>query len=173
VTGMHDTHPTRGSTPEPGRGVDVELPPWAEAWTRWMDDGVGIPGTSLRFGLDPVIGFLLPGLGDTLSGIGAVSLLILGFYSRLPKIVLGRMIVNVAVDVIVGSVPILGDLFDVGWKANRKNLVLIRRFRDTGSAKPSLGDYVVVTAAVAVVLALALLPVALVAIAGGWIGRRL
>jgi hypothetical protein len=170
---MPETRSVRGSTPEPDREEDVELPRWAEAWTRWMDDGVGVPGTSLRFGLDPVIGLFLPGLGDTLTGLGAASLLLLGFYLRLPKVVLGRMIVNIAVDVILGSVPVLGDLFDVAWKANRKNLVLIRRFRGAGNAEPSFGDYAAVVTAVAVLLGLVLLPVAVFSVLGIWVVRRL
>lgn len=150
-----------------------ELPVWAEVWTHWMDEAVRVPGTNIRFGLDSILGLLFPAAGDALTAVGGLSLLILGFRMRLPKIVLGRMLVNVAADAIIGTVPLLGDLFDVGWKANRKNLQLIRRFRGMGSLAPSVGDYAMVIAAVVALLGIVLIPVAVVVLLGVWLGAVL
>jgi hypothetical protein len=88
-----------------------------------MDDAVRIPGIGVRFGIDPILG-VLPGSGDLLAG--ALSLYIVVEAARLgvSYSTLLRMIANVGVDTAVGSVPIVGDVFDVFWKANRRNVEL-------------------------------------------------
>lgn len=91
----------------------------------WLIDGAfGLPGTRFRFGLNSVIG-LLPVGGDAV--LGALSLYIIYEASRLgvPRHKLARMLANVGVEVIGGSVPILGDLFDMALKANLRNLAII------------------------------------------------
>jgi hypothetical protein len=89
-----------------------------------LDSSFRIPGTSIRFGIDAIIG-LVPGLGDLIAG--ALSLYIIAESARLgvPRSLLARMGWNVAVDTFVGEIPILGDLFDVAWKANMRNLALL------------------------------------------------
>jgi hypothetical protein len=91
-----------------------------------LDNVVGIPGTRFRFGLDSLIG-LVPGVGDIIGGL--LSLYIIQQAARMgaPHPVLLRMGWNVAVDTLVGEIPLLGDLFDFGWKANLKNLDLLER----------------------------------------------
>ena len=94
------------------------------AW--WLDAGIPIPGTSFRFGLDPIIG-LIPGLGD---GIGAVlsgGILIEAAHRGVPRATLLRMALNIAVDSLVGAIPVLGDLFDFAWKSNLRNVALLER----------------------------------------------
>jgi hypothetical protein len=91
-----------------------------------LDDAFRIPGTQRRIGLDALLG-LLPGGGDVVGA--AVSGWIVVESARLgasPR-VLARMLGNVALDALVGVVPLLGDLFDFGWKANRRNLTLLER----------------------------------------------
>ena len=89
-----------------------------------LDNSIPIPGTRLRVGIDAVIG-LVPGIGDLVGGL--LSLYILVEASRLgvSRAVLARMAWNVALDTLVGEVPILGDLFDAGYKANLRNLALL------------------------------------------------
>ncbi|MFB6256043.1 MAG: DUF4112 domain-containing protein [Haloplanus sp.] len=90
---------------------------------RVLDDSVRIPGTTLRIGLDPLLG-LLPVAGDTASGV--LSLYIVAESARLgvsPRALL-RMLANVGVDMAGGSVPVVGDLFDAAWKASTRNLRL-------------------------------------------------
>lgn len=86
---------------------------------RLMDDQFRVPGTSLRFGLDSILG-VVPGLGDALTS--AISLLIVhhAWPSGASKLTLARMLGNVGINFLVGSVPLVGDLFDVAFKANRK-----------------------------------------------------
>ncbi len=89
-----------------------------------LDDFIRVPGTSIRFGLDGIVA-LVPGVGDLLQGI-ASSIIILAAWSRgVPKVVLGRMVANVGVEVLVGLVPLFGDMFDIAWKANRRNYALL------------------------------------------------
>ena len=91
-----------------------------------LDNSIPVPGTGFRFGLDTVIG-LVPGVGDLASS--ALSLYIVLEAARLgvPRPLLLRMGWNVAVDALVGSVPLLGDLFDAGYKANLRNLALVQQ----------------------------------------------
>ena len=96
----------------------------ARALARMLDSAFRIPGTSVTVGLDPILG-LLPGLGD-LAGAAASGYIVLTA-ARLgaPKAVLAKMLLNLGTDTLVGSVPVLGDLFDVGVRANIRNTELL------------------------------------------------
>jgi Domain of unknown function (DUF4112) len=89
-----------------------------------LDDRFRIPGTSYRIGLDGLIG-LLPGLGDAVTTLLSLYIVLEARRLGLPLTKLGRMGLNVGVDAVLGAVPVLGDLFDVAWKANRRNLALL------------------------------------------------
>lgn len=91
-----------------------------------MDDRFTIPGTTIRFGLDPLLG-LLPGAGDLVAAAVAVYMIGRARSLGVPKRGLVRMAVNVAIDALLGSVPLVGDLFDVTFRANRRNMDVIRR----------------------------------------------
>jgi hypothetical protein len=100
------------------------------AQVRWlarlMDDNFRVPGTPLRFGWDSVLG-LFPGLGDVLTS--AISLLIVhhAWQTGASKLTLARMLGNVGIDFVVGAIPLLGDLFDFAFKANRRNARLLEQ----------------------------------------------
>jgi hypothetical protein len=105
------------------------------AWL--LDDLVRVPGTSRRVGLDPVLG-LVPGGGDIAGG--ALSAYIVFAAARLgaPPSVILRMGWNIVVDTVLGAVPLLGDLFDAWWKANRRNVALLESYMEQpGSARRS------------------------------------
>ena len=89
-----------------------------------LDDRFRIPGTSYRIGLDGLIG-LVPGLGDAVTTLFSLYIVLEARRLGLPLTKLGRMGLNVGVDAVLGAVPLLGDLFDVAWKANRRNLTLL------------------------------------------------
>ena len=91
-----------------------------------LDDCFRIPGTSIRFGLDGIIG-LIPGLGDVLAGLASCILILAAWIRGVPYIGLARMVANLALDVIIGAIPFLGDAFDIAWKANRRNYALLVR----------------------------------------------
>lgn len=94
----------------------------------WMDDRFTIPGTNIRFGLDPVLS-LIPGAGDWLAGLISTYFILLGVRADVPPAVVLRMGFNILIDVVVGSIPLLGDIFDVGWKANTKNAALLEEYK--------------------------------------------
>ena len=94
---------------------------------RVLDDLAPIPGTSMRVGLDPVLG-LVPGLGDAVTGSVAAYAIVVARRLGAPPSVLARMAGNVVIDLVAGSVPFVGDLFDFGWKASRKNVRLVERY---------------------------------------------
>jgi Domain of unknown function (DUF4112) len=96
------------------------------ALSRLLDDAYTIPGTRYRFGWDSLIG-LIPGLGDAIGAIFSSYIILHASRLGAPKSVITRMIANAGIDTVVGWVPILGDLFDVAWKANTRNLQLLEQ----------------------------------------------
>lgn len=89
-----------------------------------LDNAIPIPGTTYRIGLDPILG-LLPGGGDFLSTIFSAYIVFKAAQIGLPRDTLGQMGLNILIDLLSGSVPVLGDLVDVAWKANVKNIRLL------------------------------------------------
>jgi hypothetical protein len=91
-----------------------------------MDDLFRIPVLGWRFGLDALIG-LIPALGDTTTSLVSFYILASAVRYRVPKITLLRMGLNIAIDYGVGSLPVVGDLFDAWWKSNQMNVELLKR----------------------------------------------
>lgn len=91
-----------------------------------LDEAFCIPGTGIHFGIGGIIG-LVPGLGDALAGLLSLVIPIAAWIRGVPYVTLARMAVNLAIGVLVGSIPLLGDAFDIAWKANRRNYLLMRR----------------------------------------------
>ena len=92
--------------------------------SRLLDNAFVIPGTRYRFGFDALVG-LVPGLGDAVSAVFSGYIILQASRLGAPRSVVTRMIANVALDTVVGWVPILGDIFDVAWKSNLKNMALL------------------------------------------------
>jgi hypothetical protein len=91
-----------------------------------LDEAFRIPFTRIRFGIDGIIG-LVPGVGDVLAGLLSLIIPIAAWIRGVPYVTLIRMGVNLGIGVLVGSIPVLGDAFDIGWKANRRNYLLLQR----------------------------------------------
>jgi hypothetical protein len=89
-----------------------------------LDDWFRIPGTSFRFGIDGIVG-MIPGVGDILGGLASCIIVLAAWFRGVPAITIARMVVNVGIEVVVGMVPFVGDLFDIAWKANRRNYKLL------------------------------------------------
>ena len=108
-----------------------------DALATLMDTAFVIPGTEVRFGLDALIG-LVPGIGDAITTV--MSLFIVSEARALgaPPTLIARMLANVALDSLVGAVPLAGDVFDVAFRANRRNMALLRAHLDKteGRAAP-------------------------------------
>jgi Domain of unknown function (DUF4112) len=128
-------------------------------WAVLLDSAFRVPGTRIRFGLDAIIG-LIPGIGELSTPAFAALLLLQAVRMRLPVVVQARMVLNAAIDMLLGMVPILGDLVDVGWKANLRNLALLERHARPG-VPPARGDYVFVWVSLALLALIAIAPVVL------------
>lgn len=139
-------------------GSVSKLRRWAERLVTLLDDRFRIPGTDLRFGLDPIIGILFPGVGDAVTGTGSIGLLTLALSRGVPRVVLWRMIQNVLIDAIFGSFPVVGDIFDVAFKANRRNMELIRK-HESPDSKATARDYAVVALGVSIATLSIVVPV--------------
>jgi hypothetical protein len=101
-----------------------------------MDRCFVLPGTNVRFGLNAVF-LVLPVLGDIIPALVSLGILTVGLSSyRVPRIVAARMVLNSLLDISLGWVPILGDLFDVYFKADTRNVRLLQEYMGTGPAPP-------------------------------------
>ncbi|SRR5581483_196254 len=94
-----------------------------------MDEAVAIPGTRRRVGLDAALG-LVPGIGDLVAGLLSAWIVIGGLRHRVPLRILFRMLFNIIADMVIGAVPLLGDLFDFLFEENMINLRLLMQHRD-------------------------------------------
>lgn len=103
-----------------------------------MDDLFRIPVLGWRFGLDAVVG-LIPGFGDTATSLASFYILVSAVRYRVPRITLLRMGMNLGIDYVLGSVPLVGDLFDAWWKANQKNVALMRQRAQVSSSEARAG----------------------------------
>lgn len=92
----------------------------------WLDEGIRLPGTSVRIGLDPIIG-LVPGFGDAAGAILSAVILVEAIRRGVSRFTLGRIAWNIVLDALLGAIPVIGDAFDFVWKANLKNVALIER----------------------------------------------
>lgn len=99
-----------------------------------LDSRWRIPGTGIRFGIDPLLG-LVPGLGDVATGLVSAYIVLMAKRLGLPNHVMARMVGNVALDVVVGSIPLLGSVFDLFYKANRRNFRLLQEHVEREKAR--------------------------------------
>jgi hypothetical protein len=145
--------------------------PFIAFMARLMDTAFVIPGTNIRFGLDPLIG-LIPGLGDTVAAAVSVMLILQSARYGVPKVVLARMGMNVIANTALGSLPVLGDAFSVYFKSNIKNYELLRRHAG-GSRRASTGDWIFVIGVIAAIVTMLALVIAgaatLLSILGDWL----
>jgi hypothetical protein len=130
---------------------------------RWLDDLVRIPGTRFGVGLDAILGAIVPGFGDVVTGTMAMTVIIAAARRGVPRIVLARMLVNVGIDTSLGLVPVAGDVFDLLWRSNVKNLELLERHQGELEPRARVGDWAIVGAAGAMVLASIAAPIFLIA----------
>ena len=112
-------------------GAEVEK---LDRLARLLDARYGIPGTRFSFGLDAIVG-LIPGIGDALTLAPQAYLVWKARQLGAPKSLMARMAVNTGIDTVVGAIPLVGDLFDVAFKANLRNVKLLRDHLDSQAAR--------------------------------------
>lgn len=95
--------------------------------SRLLDEQFRIPGTTQRIGLDGLLG-LIPGVGDAAGALLSTYILYEAIRLGAPTSVLLRMVTNIGIDTVVGAIPVVGDIFDIVWKANKKNAALLQAY---------------------------------------------
>jgi hypothetical protein len=121
-----------------------------------LDEAYRVPGTNVRFGWDAIIG-VVPWAGDVVTALMACGIVVQAHHMRVPRVVQLRMLLNVAIDLVIGAVPFFGDIADVFWKSNSKNFALLERH--AANARPaSAGDWLFVGGIVAAIVLVALVP---------------
>ena len=159
----------RGSSKaKPPASSDAAPRLFARFLAELLDQRFRIPGTSIRIGLDPIIG-LIPGIGDTLANLAGSAILFIGAKANLPKVVLLRMALNIALNTLVGAIPFVGDLFSIWFRSNVRNAQLLERYASQPRPSAATTDWLFVFA---VIGGLVLLLIA-VLIGLGWLIQRL
>jgi hypothetical protein len=113
-----------GARPRMGGGGGAFRDENLDLLSRVLDTWFRVPGTQIRFGLDGIVGFI-PAVGDLLGGLASCIIVLAAYFRGVPLITIARMVANLAIEVVVGLVPVLGNLFDIGWRANRRNYHLL------------------------------------------------
>jgi hypothetical protein len=133
--------------------------------SRLLDTWFRVPGTQIRFGLDGIVGFI-PGVGDLLGGLASCIIVLAAYFRGVPLITIARMVANLAIEVVVGLVPVLGNLFDIGWRANRRNYHLLEASLAVGQ-RDTARDWVFMGLLGLGLVTLAMLPFLLLLWVGG------
>jgi hypothetical protein len=157
-----DERRPRALTPQVAQRLEA-----LRALQRWLDEAFRVPGTNLRFGWDPLIG-LVPWVGDLLTALMSGAIVVQAHQMRLPRVVQLRMLGNIAIDLTVGVIPVVGDAVDFFWKSNKKNFALLEEHAYE-VRQATMGDRLFVGAMLLAVLAVALVPLAVMY----WIGTAL
>jgi hypothetical protein len=114
---------------------------WLRWWAELLDSRFRIPGTKIRFGLDPLLS-IIPVLGELSTPMFTALVITQALRQRVPAVVIFRMVVNALIDAAIGAVPVAGTVADVFWRANQDNLALLERhFRQR--RPPTRADYVI------------------------------
>ena len=108
-----------------------------------LDQRFTIPGTSIRIGLDPILG-LIPGIGDGLANIAGSAILFIAAQYRLPKIVILRMALNIALNAMIGAIPVFGDIFSIWFRSNVKNVQLLEYHLSAEDRASTFGNWIFV-----------------------------
>jgi uncharacterized iron-regulated membrane protein len=128
----------RAEREAPGPRERAEVERSLEQLSYVLDGLFRVPGTKWRIGLDALVG-LVPGVGDFATTAASLYIMAAGVRYGVPKVTLLRMAANIAIDYLLGSVPVVGDIFDAAWKSNRKNVELLRERAAVAPAEAQRG----------------------------------
>lgn len=116
---------------------------WVERFAKLLDSEFNIPGTDLKFGLDPLIG-LIPGLGDVLGYVASAVIVIGIVQDGVSGKVIFKMLINILLDMLIGLVPMLGTFFDFVYKANDRNVQLLKEYQREKAMEVESGGTIIV-----------------------------
>lgn len=125
-----------------------------EALARWLDYAFELPG-GFRFGMAGIIG-LIPGIGDVFDALISLYIVFRAIQLRIPRVAIARMLVNVSIEALAGAVPFVGDLFDIAFKANRRNYQLLKSHLAQPERQRSRDQTFLILTALVVILAIAI-----------------
>jgi|SRR5450432_2910190 Domain of unknown function (DUF4112) len=124
-----------------------------------LDDMWRIPGTHIRFGLDALIGWI-PGIGDAMAGIASCVIVFASWRRGAKSITLARMVANILLEMTLGAIPLIGDVFHIVWKANRRNYRLLLREKEQPGAN-TRRDWIFLAVIVVTAIAVVAVPIGL------------
>ena len=133
-----------------------------------LDQRFTIPGTSIRIGLDPIIG-LIPGIGDLVANLTGSLILIIAAQLGLPKVVLARMGVNIALNTLLGAIPFFGDVLSIWFRSNVRNVTLLQQYLGRPNRRAAFSDWLLVIALVIFLIVL----LAAIVLFGVWLVRQM
>jgi hypothetical protein len=134
-----------------------------EALARWLDFAFELPG-GFRFGFAGFIG-LIPGIGDVLDAVISLYIIVRAIQLGIPRIAIARMLVNVGIEALAGSVPVIGDLFDVAFKANRRNYEILKSYLSQPGRRTAHDWWFLILTVLLVIASLALPVIGLIELA--------
>ncbi|HAD31041.1 MAG TPA: DUF4112 domain-containing protein [Methylophaga sp.] len=135
---------------------------FVERLSWFLDESITLPG-GYKIGLDGFIG-LIPGIGDFIGGLLSSVIIYKAHQIGVPRMILGRMVINMMIDTVLGAIPVAGDVFDFVWKANKRNAALLDKYQQQPQQvyRKSLIENIIF---IAVLLSILVLMIALI----GWI----
>ncbi len=145
------------SLDELAKSAAPATPEWLRRLVFVMDDLIRLPGMERGIGLDAIVGFLFPGAGDSLTALTTLALVAVAVRRGVPGVVIARMVLQQLLDLAVGSIPVVGDVFDALHRANRRNLELIEQYSGPAAAQ-TVADRLWIAFAVIVAIGLVVLP---------------
>ena len=129
---------------------------WVEGVSRLLDSKFRIPGTSIRFGLDPIFG-LFPVAGDVGTMLISLSLIYTMYRNGASGKLVARMILNIIIDAAIGSIPVIGAIFDVYYKANNRNVKLLKQYYQEGKHRGTATGFLIIVLIVIILILAGLL----------------
>jgi hypothetical protein len=168
--------PVVGELLEPESALETKRQIHQEQWGKllsfWTDNVFEVPGLGWRFGLDPIVG-LVPVIGDLSTTLVSVYILSIAAQKRVPRSTMARMTLNLALDYVLGSVPVIGNIFDFAWKANHLNMRILERALDMpmeARRRQTIWDWLFIGGIVALLLAAFIGSLAVAILIARWVG---
>lgn len=127
-----------------------------ERWAWLLDNSISIPGTSIKMGLDSLIG-LIPGIGDITGGALSSYILLQAVSTGVAPVVISRMAVNIVLDMLIGMIPLVGDIFDIAFKANQRNIELMTNYYNSPREAVKRNTISILIISISLISALALI----------------
>lgn len=127
-----------------------------ERWAWLLDNSIRVPGTSIKMGLDSLIG-LIPGLGDITGGVFSSYILLQAVSAGVAPVIIARMVVNILLDTLIGMIPLVGDIFDIAFKANLRNIELMSDYYNSPREAVTRSTISIVLISISLISALALI----------------